>query len=201
MICYSSVKIPVHVSNVEVIKKRSLDTEDLDASYPTLMPFYLYGTPVQMHIDHILLIAPNIQLSCGKLSGSLQGKLPAKELERGLIAVAGNVHERSMQPFPPMKDLDVQDNFFFSAGRTLEVTVYSDPFPTSTLDPIDLGKLKDIVAKGTLVLEDDIYIDSDRLNSEFEIAQSARLLFTPSGQMRQTTKVRWVEAVRAFTKS
>lgn len=187
----------VHVSNVRVIKKRSLDTKDLDASYPTLMPFYLYGTSEQMHIDHILHIAPNIQLSCGKLSGSLQGKLHEKELEQGLIAVARNVHERSMQPFPPMKDLDVKNNFFFNAGRTLEVTVYSDR--ASTLNPIDLIKHK--VAEGTLVLEDDIYIDSDGLNDEFEIAQLASPPFMPSEKMRQTTKVKWVEAVRAFTKS
>lgn len=59
--------LSVNLNNVFVVKKRSLDPEDLESSYPSLMPFYLYGTLEQMYIDHVLLLAPKLSFRRARL--------------------------------------------------------------------------------------------------------------------------------------
>src|SRR4051812_25918562 len=52
------------MTNVRVLKKRHLATAFQDVNYPVdYMPFYIYGTKQELHIDHMLLKSPSIQLS------------------------------------------------------------------------------------------------------------------------------------------
>lgn len=189
--------LTAEVSNVKVVKRRSLDTEDLESTYPTLMPFYLYGTPEQAHIDHMLLFAPNIQLSAGVVGVELSPPLTAAQLAEGAIAVAQNIHEASMQPFPDMAHLDLDDpNFFFSEGKQLVVKVYKDPFPKSTSDPIPLEEVTELLASGRLTLQKQIFVDSDRLDSE--IGGTSASSFDSTGKMANDKKKAWVKAVGDF---
>lgn len=197
-VVFSDEKISVEVTNIRITKKRSLMAEDFDSAYPSLMPFYLYGTSARVHIDHMLLLAPNIQLSAGNLEYSFKDSLSSEDLEKGVIVVANNVHEQAMQPFPDMEHLDIDDDFFFSAGKKLEVTVYEDPFPSSTMDPIELSKVTRELTTGTLTLVGDIYVDTDKLNASNETSTAVPLARTSDGSMKRTTRDDWINVVSAF---
>jgi hypothetical protein len=58
----------LQVSLVRILKNRSLQLSSLSPVYPLeLFPFYIYGTPSDAHIDHILTRAPNITLSASSV--------------------------------------------------------------------------------------------------------------------------------------
>lgn len=198
---------PIKLENVTIIKKRPLDSKDLDSSYPKFMPFYLYGSNAEMHLEHALLLAPNIQLSAGKVSGSFDTPLTDSDLATGLIAVATNVHEQAMQPFPPLTTQTVDFNtFFFRHGKQLDVVVYKDPYgDTSGSGPeraIDLKDLTDVVAKGTLTVDGAIFVDSKQLNEEEDDdAEEHPLQFTANGRMKARTAASWAESAKALRSS
>lgn len=53
---------------MRILKNRSLQLSSLSPVYPLeLFPFYIYGTPSDAHIDHILTRAPNITLSASSV--------------------------------------------------------------------------------------------------------------------------------------
>lgn len=213
LICYflydfkSDGRRPIKLENVTIIKKRPLDSKDLDSSYPKFMPFYLYGSNAEMHLEHALLLAPNIQLSAGKVSGSFDTPLTDSDLATGLIAVATNVHEQAMQPFPPLTTQTVDFNTFFSRpGKQLDVVVYKDPYGASSGSgperAIDLKDLTDVVAKGTVTVDGAIFVDSKQLNEEEEDdAEEHPLQFTANGRMKARTAASWVESAKALRSS
>ena len=86
------------VTNIQVIVDEPLTSNALDASYPTMMPFYLYGTPQQQHIDHLLRVFPNQQLNSDRISLRLSSNLTEEELSTGVVAIFHHMGERSMQP-------------------------------------------------------------------------------------------------------
>lgn len=86
------------VTNIHVIVNEPLTSNALDASYPALMPFYLYGTPQQQHIDHVLRVSPNQQLNSDRVSLRLSKKLTEQQLSTGVVAVFHQMGESSMQP-------------------------------------------------------------------------------------------------------
>ncbi|RIA97930.1 pyridoxal phosphate-dependent transferase [Glomus cerebriforme] len=122
------------VTNVRVLKKRHLGTTFQDETYNDHMPFYIYGTGRQLHIDHMLLKYPSIQLSaeCIKLEIT-SGNLTQNQRERGIIAHIIDVRENTMQPFQETEKLG--NSFFFQEGRTFHVELYEDPIP----DPYQNG--------------------------------------------------------------
>ena len=161
------------------------------------MPFYLYGSNKEMHLDHALLKAPNIQLSAENVSwgppsdsggpkigfsvdagiwgtdvsiglGSSNNKLPDAELGRGMIAVATDVYEAAMQPFPTNDELKASSIFFFKPGRKLAVSVYKDPNKPDATGPglCDAKKLGKPVAQGSITLEEGLVWDADRPNKD-----------------------------------
>ncbi|KAL5504862.1 hypothetical protein ACEPAH_7525 [Sanghuangporus vaninii] len=179
--------ITVTITSVQIIKLRSLDTEDFDSQYPTLMPFYLYGTSAQPHIDHMLVLAPNIQLTAGLVQLTLNdgSSISDSDLSTGVIAISQDVHERAMQPFAIMSSSQVPETFFFKAGTQMAVKIYRDPFPTSTLDKISMDKVTELLGEGSIQVVGDVYVDSDSLNGDD----------SSSGAMSQATKKEWVDAV------
>ncbi|KAF8535213.1 hypothetical protein BDD12DRAFT_893580 [Trichophaea hybrida] len=65
------------------------------------IPFYIYGTLRSAHIDHILLRAPNLQLSVDLLSldelrGMVEEKVFEEELRRGAVIRLVGVSETTM---------------------------------------------------------------------------------------------------------
>ncbi|KAL9592084.1 MAG: hypothetical protein Q9179_007074, partial [Wetmoreana sp. 5 TL-2023] len=98
----------VHVTHFTALKDRPLNSKYRDQAYPSgHMPFYLYGSsPESCHIDHMLLRAPNIQLSASEIALSLtSGSIPPEVLRQGCILFADGVQEAAMQPFLPTSEL------------------------------------------------------------------------------------------------
>lgn len=144
-------------TNVRIVRRRSLDSRLLDDRYPTLMPFYLYGTKEQLHIDHILLCSPNVQLSSDmvKLDIPDYGDIDLdEELEEGLIAVMDDVRESVMQPFGTG-----HDPTFFKPNRTFRVSIYRDSSDF-------ISSFDGAIARGTITLGDCVYRDFDKLNRD-----------------------------------
>jgi hypothetical protein len=106
----------------KVLINRSLDRCDLQKEYPRKMPFYLYGTPKSLHIDHILLWAPNAPLSATavelRLDVPLTHIIPAEGLQAPLVTVLEDVYEATMQPFGESNEPTV-----FAPGRTFNVSI------------------------------------------------------------------------------
>ena len=119
---------------ISILKDKSLRSRYGDRSYPAnVVPFYLYGTPNSLNIDHILVRNPNIQLSAedvqlsivkggsdpagkpsyhqdnkdhnAKSTSSDHGGIPAEVLAKGAILVVEGISEVAMQPFQPTKPL------------------------------------------------------------------------------------------------
>jgi hypothetical protein len=179
------------VTNVRVLKKRHLATAFQDVNYPVdHMPFYIYGTKQELHIDHMLLKSPSIQLSADRVELTLtSGELTSTQRENGVIVHFTEVHEIAMQPFPeiqafpefekhllpvplPEKPEKPEKSIFFQHDRKFQVELYNDPMP----DPYQSGPglnnvdKKNPIAKGTIKLpskdEGLLYIDSFNINSD-----------------------------------
>ena len=160
------------MSGIEVIINRSIAPQHLDDAYPDLMPFYLYGTTLQQHIDHMLLIDPNAQLSATKVTFNLDKDLSSLvdgSILNELIAIANTTREVAMQPF----NVDHQPTFF-TAGRVLPVTIYKDPHSANTPGPGLLKGLGSPVASGTMTLPPGLYVDYTLVNQEQGVALSSK---------------------------
>lgn len=137
------------------------------------MPFYLYGTRSEMHIDHILVKAPNVQLSAAKVQLSLDQDVPSADLRSGCILFAEGIQEAAMQPFLPTKQLvgggenAAKNHFFFRAGQSFDVTVFNDKYATRQGGPglADVD-YRDRIASGKMNLKEDVWIDSETVNRD-----------------------------------
>lgn len=186
------------LSDIQIVKKRPLATADLDSEYPKLMPFYCYGTLANAHIDHALLLAPNIQLSAN-VTLNLKSALSDNVLDQGVIVVASQVREYTMHPFPEVSSPDVTDTFFFAPQNTFAVEVYSDPYPATSTEPIDLIKIKGhLLTSGTMTLAGGVYVDSRRLNSDEEFPRAQQFLFASSIKMTRHEKQKHIDAFKKF---
>ncbi|THH28150.1 hypothetical protein EUX98_g6038 [Antrodiella citrinella] len=149
------------VSNVHVVRRRSLESTLLDAKYPSHMPFFLYGNKEQMHLDHILMCSPNVQLSSDQVKLDLHidsGDFDLDtELEDGLIAVLEDIREEAMQPFGAGHDAS-----FFRPNRTFRVSLHRDP---SICDPEGFTG-PDVLARGTVTLGSSVFRDFDKVNRD-----------------------------------
>ncbi|RIB26875.1 pyridoxal phosphate-dependent transferase [Gigaspora rosea] len=177
------------VTNVQVLKKRHLATKFQDANYPKdHMPFYIYGTEQELHIDHMLLKSPSIQLSADCVELILtSGELTSAQRENGVIVHFTEVREATMQSFPEIKPYpqtetaheksfyehnDEISYFFFQHEREFHVELYNDPMP----DPyqngpgLDIVDKKNPIAKGMIMLPSRskgcLYSDSYMINND-----------------------------------
>lgn len=133
------------------------------------MPFYVYGTPEETHIDHMLLCAPNIQLSADKVT--FDPPLPGlkEELEKGAILYVNEVSEVSMQPFvmlPSATGLS-ESNFFFRQGASFNVTIYKDTHEAESMGPGLSAVNTDLeLISAKMTLTNNVYVDKDWVNSD-----------------------------------
>ncbi|KAL8834411.1 MAG: hypothetical protein Q9176_007498 [Flavoplaca citrina] len=164
----------VQVKSFTAIKDRPLNSKYRDHAYPSgHMPFYLYGTPSSLHIDHMLLLAPNIQLSASNVTLSVDPPIPAEKLKNGCILYLDGVQESAMQPFLPTSHLvggtgpTSANNFFFQAGKRFKVSVFEDRYGIDAGGPglgdVDYGKR---LATGEVVLGGEIWVDSEGVNRD-----------------------------------
>ncbi|KAL8682657.1 MAG: hypothetical protein Q9186_001344 [Xanthomendoza sp. 1 TL-2023] len=167
----------VHVTSFTALKDRPLNSKYRDQAYPTgHMPFYLYGTPENIHIDHMLLRAPNIQLSASNITLDVFPPIPAATLKAGCILFADEVQESAMQPFLPTSQLvggqgpTSAGNFFFQKGRKFKVSVFEDRYAVGAGGPglgdVDFGRRLGV---GEMVLGEEggeVWVDSESVNRD-----------------------------------
>ena len=145
------------------------------------MPFYLYGTPTSLSIDHILVRSPNISLSATDITlspSTFPSSLPSSALEKGAILTINDIPEAAMQPFQstagPLGDTlgsGEGSTFFFRPGQEFDVTVYKDPKAWDEPGPglVDLSKAT-VLGEGKMKLGEGRYVDSVEINRDpFEV--------------------------------
>lgn len=164
--------IKCKVTMKRVVKSSGLNSRFRDAHYPrNFMPFYLFGSKGQHHIAHMLLQAPNINLSSSniQLDNELRDKVASHLAKKeGLILALTDYREETMQPFP-LDNYDPAINskkFFFRTGEPLDVKVYLDPKPATANGPGLLDELSTLVGRGKMTLGDDVHVDVDLLNKD-----------------------------------
>lgn len=86
------------LSNVRVVVDESMAFAALDDDYPAKMPFYLYGSKSEVHVDHVLKTAPNAQISADLVKTDLTAHLTDEQLKNGVVVVLDDVFEASLQP-------------------------------------------------------------------------------------------------------
>lgn len=179
----------VHVTVTRIIKNRSLGRSARDDAYPAdFMPFYLYGTPQERHIDHILVRSPNISLTAGNVrlhidnidrNGGSAGLVESEgavvsleeEIGKGAIVTFDSLHEASMQPFEKAEGAG-----FFRSGAWFPIRVWRDTNGTSDgVRGMLAAVLKETqpLATGMLRLDVDVVVDlgvnDDELNDSLRV--------------------------------
>lgn len=156
------------LTNIRIIKHRSLDPKFLDQDYPEHMPFYLYGSlDDEVHMDHILRKSPNIQLSSSKVELDLKydRTSPAfgDALKKGVIVELDQVYEKAMQPFT-----SGHQPIFFDVARKFEVKVYADAVkePSGSSLPTMQANRGLLLAIGSITLGSRNYKDFTYLNTD-----------------------------------
>ncbi|KZT07470.1 PLP-dependent transferase [Laetiporus sulphureus 93-53] len=163
----SSIVNNAKLSDIQVLKNHSLTPRSLSTTYPKKMPFYLYGTPEQQHIDHVLLKAPNAQLTSSEVKLEVDNLVSKKDLRKGLIAVLTDRIEEAMQPFS-----DTHTPTFFKPGASSRVSLYTDPFTYDAKKATDVHDMwqklmqSTPIATGTLTLGQEVFIDTHYINQE-----------------------------------
>ncbi|CAE6445310.1 unnamed protein product [Rhizoctonia solani] len=151
------------VSNIQVIKNKRLDSKYLDLSYSNEMYFYLYGTPTQQHIEHILVASKNVQLSSDQVSLDLtDGSISAKDLAQGVIVRMDRLRESVVLPvLPPHTPT------FFKPGARQKITVFRDPHAPEQYGPglTEAYVSSSPIARGTIQFGSMVYTDSVALNA------------------------------------
>lgn len=160
----------------ELWMDRPLNSSYLASSYPTdRMPFYLYGSPSNYHIDHALLTSPNIQLSAGDIELDLSEASSFQfRAAQPLVLMLDTVHEQTMQPFPSSNSvLASLPDFFFQPGKKFDVSIWEDP-TSGNLDAEQTlsawegfgrdGNEDGLAGRGTLILGNSVFVDAEQLN-------------------------------------
>lgn len=140
----------VLVAVTKVLKRRPINREYLRASIPMeYLPFYLYGTKTEMHMDHMLIETPSMQLSGDRViftAASDVIEVVGNNIGAGLVAILFNSDGSYM---PPPKEIHLLPIFH---GQDKSVKIYKDPnttrFDGNTLKemlkqtPLATGKIR-----------------------------------------------------------
>ena len=162
------------VTNIRVVKNRPLCSRQLNIAYPSRMPFYLYGSGKEIHIDHILVKAPNAQLSAGEVAFELvegSESVFAVGLKTGFIAVADAFPEHLMQPMT----LDRLESFFHP-GAKFDLSIYPDDEAAQSQGGGLCDKLGEPIARSRITLGGNTFVDEYMINLDgpIETSQSSQ---------------------------
>ncbi|KAF3179710.1 hypothetical protein TWF106_001771 [Orbilia oligospora] len=94
------------LTNIKLVLNQSLELDDLKKTfphtdnrlYPSRMPFWMYGTKEQTHIDHILTWSPNAQLNSECVKCDFERELTEEELSDIVVCTFDGLDENFMQP-------------------------------------------------------------------------------------------------------
>ena len=181
----ASVIVEAEVTNIRVIKNRPLCSRHLDIAHPSRMPFYLYGTRQEMHIDHILVQAPNAQLSAGEVTLELiEGSEPvfAAGLRNGLIAVADALPEHLMRPFTSDRIVS-----FFHPGAKIDLSIYLDDNAAQSQGYDLCDKLGEPIARSRITLGGNTFVDEYMINLDVSVAMAQSPKKSMSGPFPEAT--------------
>ena len=79
----------------------------------------------------------------------------------------------------------------------MDVTIYRDPFPTSTLDRISMEGVTEVICEGSITIKGEVYVDSDKLNGDGEIPERTPYYRHGLGNtMPLQARKEWIDAVR-----
>ncbi|KAH9983311.1 pyridoxal phosphate-dependent transferase [Russula compacta] len=165
-----STIVEAEVTNISVIRDLPLCSRHLEIAYPSRMPFYFYSTGREMHLDHVLVQAPNAQLSAGEVTVELiEGSESAftAGLKDGLIAVAETLPEHLMQPFTSKRLRS-----FFHPGAKLVVSTYLDRKAARSQSPGLCEELGDPIARAIITLGNNTFVDEYMINLDAPIVMS-----------------------------
>lgn len=180
--------------NVRVIKMRPLDSKWRDPVYPrNTTPFYLYGTPQQQHVEHMLLRAPNAQLASDQVTLTLDKgvTLSREQLARGVLVYVSRP-ERAMQPFGSANPPE-----FFAPNASFRISVAIDPRHAAARGPglASVGPEAN-VGEGTLTLGKAVYVDHERVNTQ-DFAPNPCVENYATEGASMATKAEWKDLVRS----
>jgi hypothetical protein len=137
----------VTLSDISIVKNRSLLSRYRELAYPDFTPFYLYGTPEETFIDHALTRATNVQITTPtKVSLTLDKALTAAQLGVGVLAIFGEP-ERAQQP-----PGNSTQRLIRSGQREFSVTIYADPHPATANGPGLIDITGTALTRGTVTL-------------------------------------------------
>ncbi|QRV81992.1 Pyridoxal-dependent decarboxylase conserved domain [Ceratobasidium sp. AG-Ba] len=153
------------VSNVKVVRNIPIDSKYLDAEYPDFMYFYLYGTPGQQHIEHLLVSAKNVQLTSDQVQLALADgvKLSAEDLAKGVILRLEDVREETVLPVLPPNIPP-----FFKANTAHNITIFRDSHAPDAHGPGLTAAYASAspIASGRMTLGKMVWSDSVMLNDD-----------------------------------
>lgn len=147
----------------------------------------------------MLLQAPNAQITAERVTLTLDSKLTADELASGLLLYA-DIHERALQPFEPRTSPPAR---VFRPGAVIAVEVYPDPYaacapgpglaPDFAADAMMLpffGAALHPLARGTMTLEEVVFVDCTELNRE-DFKEAGRISSRTGRGMSERDKAGW----------
>ncbi|KAH8099816.1 pyridoxal phosphate-dependent transferase [Cristinia sonorae] len=142
------------ITDIKVIFEKKLNSKFL-TPYPTrAMPFAIYGTKNQTHMDHLYTASPNIQLSADQVAID---NLDNDWSQNPLLYAHLDLPESAMQPFLPYDSrAPSAAQFFFREGVTFK----------NVLITKDLSG-EDVVARGTTItLGRNVFVETAMLNMD-----------------------------------
>ncbi|EGX53563.1 hypothetical protein AOL_s00006g429 [Orbilia oligospora ATCC 24927] len=157
------------LTNIKLVLNQSLELDDLkkafphtdDRLYPSRMPFWMYGTKEQTHIDHVLTWSPNAQLNSECVKCDFERELTEEELSNIVVCTFDGLDENFMQPIandPGQENPNTNwhtPGLPFHRSSTFSVEIYSN-YHDSQSDAAPL-------TKGTIILGG-CYADWDIIN-------------------------------------
>lgn len=194
----------VNVSNIRVIKNRPLDSRWRDLLYPaSFVPFYLFGSDGRYFIDHMLVKAPNAQLTARVSLNNIS--LDNEQLAGGLLLSILRP-EAAMQPgdaeVEVMSKLYAASTAWFSPEKTYNIAVYKDTFDATARGPGLASAIGNTtpIATGTMTIMQDVYVDYKRINTkEFTGRSGHHMASFTSCEHPLEAKLEWRRLVQALS--
>jgi hypothetical protein len=153
------------------------------------MPFYLYGTPEEKHIEHMLLRAPNVQISADCVKLDVTPALNADQLAKGVILHI-NRPERALQP--PAEDNKPEK--MFKPDASFDVIIMEDIKPAVAHGP-GLAEGGKQLATGKVTLGKAVYVDWQEINAEDFTPGPTRVTNCVERYADQQTMGQWKQVV------
>lgn len=186
----------VHVSNIKVIKNRPLDSRWRDDSYPTsFVPFYLYGNEGRFFVEHVLVKAPNAQMST-EVTLEVTAPLNQSDLTEGLLLYVARP-EVAMQP------ADAMSTKWFTPGAKYKINIFKDPNAVDAHGPgLAPVMTSSPIASGTMTIAHSAFVDFDHLNKqEFTERPTHRMLNFTSRAAHPQTKKEWRNVIQTYMRA